>query len=164
MRGASAPEWWATASSTGGSGRWLGVWALELGGDPTLERTGRSGPRLLELARRLRSRGVRMLNGPLALTSRTGPAASRYPAAWSTSFEGQLYAPPVGPIALHENTVSLTFRPGSDIGTPPTLMSAYPIGAERWYAFGHHRRRKREAAEAPPNVDGGWTLDGTVGM
>jgi D-alanyl-D-alanine carboxypeptidase/D-alanyl-D-alanine-endopeptidase (penicillin-binding protein 4) len=148
-----------------GSGRWLGTWALELGGDPTLERSGRSGPRLLELARRLRSRGVRILNGPLALTSRTGPAASRYPAAWSTSFEGQLYAPPVGPIALHENTVSLTFRPGGDIGTPPTLMSAYPIGAERMVRIsattvGGNGKRLRLV----PNVDGGWTLIGTIGM
>jgi D-alanyl-D-alanine carboxypeptidase/D-alanyl-D-alanine-endopeptidase (penicillin-binding protein 4) len=148
-----------------GSGRWLGTWALELGGDPTLERSGRSGPRLIELARRLRSRGVRILNGSLALTSRTGPAASHYPAAWSTSFEGQLYAPPVGPIAIHENTVSLTFRPGPDIGTPPTLMSAYPIGAERMVRIsattvGGSGKRLRLV----PNVDGGWTLVGSIGM
>ena len=102
------------------SGRWLGTWALELGGDPTLERAGRNGPKLRELARRLRARGVRVLEGPLALTSRTGPAASHFPAAWSTDFQGQLYAPPVGPVALHENTVSLTFRPGREIGAPPT--------------------------------------------
>ena len=57
------------------SGRWQGTWALELGGDWTLDRTGRSGPTLRELARRLRARGVRQLEGPLALTSRTGPAS-----------------------------------------------------------------------------------------
>ena len=57
-----------------GSGRWQGAWALDLGGDWTLDRTGRDGPTLRELARRLRARGVRQLEGPLALTSRTGPA------------------------------------------------------------------------------------------
>src|SRR5712691_2751166 len=113
------------------SGRWVGAWALELGGDPTLERSGRNGPKLLELARRLRERGVRVLEGPLALTSRTGPAASSYPATCSTEFQGKLYAPPVGPVTLHENTVSLTFRPGRDVGSPPSLVSAYPAGVDR---------------------------------
>jgi D-alanyl-D-alanine carboxypeptidase/D-alanyl-D-alanine-endopeptidase (penicillin-binding protein 4) len=147
------------------SGRWLGTWALELGGDPTLERTGRSGPRLVELARRLRSRGVRTLFGPLALTSRTGPATSRYPATWSTSFEGQLYAPPVGPIAIHENTVSLTFRPGQEVGSPPSLVSAYPLGAERLVRIAARTvdgTGKRLRITSDP--DGGWTLTGTVGV
>ncbi|HEY8256920.1 MAG TPA: D-alanyl-D-alanine carboxypeptidase/D-alanyl-D-alanine-endopeptidase [Gemmatimonadales bacterium] len=148
-----------------GSGRWLGTWALELGGDPTLERTGRSGPRLIELARRLRSRGVRVLYGPLALTSRTGPATSRYPSAWSSSFEGQLYAPPVGPIALHENTVSLTFRPGQEVGAPPTLVTAYPLGAERLVRIAARTvDGSRKRLSLRPDVDGGWTLTGTVGM
>jgi D-alanyl-D-alanine carboxypeptidase/D-alanyl-D-alanine-endopeptidase (penicillin-binding protein 4) len=110
------------------TGRWLGTWALELGGDPTLERSGRSGPTLRELAKQLRARGIATLSGPLAITSRTGRAASYYPSTWSSDFEGQLYAPPVGPVTLHENTVSLTFRPGRDVGSPPALVSAYPDG------------------------------------
>ena len=147
------------------SGRWLGTWALELGGDPTLERTGRSGPTLIELARRLRARGVRTLYGPLALTSRTGPAASRFPAAWSSSFEGQLYAPPVGPVALHENTISLTFRPGREVGAPPTVVSAYPAGVEQLVrvaavTVGGSGGR----LSLVPNLDGGWTLTGSVGI
>ena len=147
------------------SGRWLGTWALELGGDPTLERTGRSGPTLIELARRLRSRGVRILNGPLALTSRTGPAASHYPAAWSTSFAGQLYAPPVGPVALHENTVSLTFRPGREVGASPSLVSAYPIGAERLVRISATTvGGSRSRLSLVPELDGGWTLTGTIGI
>ncbi|MEP7175052.1 MAG: D-alanyl-D-alanine carboxypeptidase, partial [Gemmatimonadales bacterium] len=104
------------------SGRWKGTWALDLGGDWTLDRSGRAGPTLRELARRLRARGVRQLDGPLVLTSRTGPAASRYPSVWAPSYQGQLYAPPVGPVALHENTISLTYRPGRDTGAPPTLV------------------------------------------
>lgn len=147
------------------SGRWLGTWALELGGDPTLERTGRTGPTLVELARRLRMRGVRTLNGPLALTSRTGPAASTFPAAWSTSFAGQLYAPPVGPVALHENTVSLTFRPGGEIGAPVALVSAYPVGVERLvHIAATTGAGSGSRLSLVPTVDGGWTLTGSIGI
>lgn len=147
------------------TGRWQGAWQLELGGDPTLERPGRAGPSLRELARQLYARGIRQFEGPLALTSRTGPAASRYPAAWSADFVGQLYAPPVGPVTLHENTISLTFRPGRDVGSPPTLVSAYPAGVERLVRMsattvGGSRRRLTLTADP----DGGWTLGGTIGI
>jgi D-alanyl-D-alanine carboxypeptidase/D-alanyl-D-alanine-endopeptidase (penicillin-binding protein 4) len=147
------------------TGRWHGGWQLELGGDPTLERSGRTGPTLRELARQLRERGVRIIEGPLALTSRTGPAAARYPAVWSAEFAGQLYAPPVGPVTLHENTISLTFRPGRDVGSPPKLVSAYPVGVERLVRMsattvGGNRRRLTLIADS----DGGWTLAGTIGM
>jgi serine-type D-Ala-D-Ala carboxypeptidase/endopeptidase (penicillin-binding protein 4) len=147
------------------SGRWEGGWQLELGGDPTLERSGRAGPTLRELARQLRDRGIRIIDGPIALTSRTGPAASRYPAAWSAEFAGQLYAPPVGPVTLHENTVSITFRPGRDVGSPPILVSAYPAGVERLVRMnattvGGNRRR----LTLVPDSDGGWTLTGSIGL
>jgi len=147
------------------TGRWTGSWQLELGGDPTLERSGRDGPTLRELARQLRARGITQLDGALALTSRTGPAASRYPAVWSTEFVGQLYAPPVGPVTLHENTISLTFRPGQDVGSPPTLVSAYPAGVDRLVRMsattvGGSRRRLSLTADP----DGGWTLSGTIGI
>jgi D-alanyl-D-alanine carboxypeptidase/D-alanyl-D-alanine-endopeptidase (penicillin-binding protein 4) len=147
------------------SGRWQGTWAIELGGDWTLDRTGRNGPTLRELARRLRARGVRQLEGPLALTSRTGPAASRYPTVWAADFQGQLYAPPVGPVALHENTISLTYRPGRDTGAPPTLVSGYPDGVERMV-----RMAATTVSGAggrlwlTPEADGGWTLNGTIGV
>jgi serine-type D-Ala-D-Ala carboxypeptidase/endopeptidase (penicillin-binding protein 4) len=147
------------------TGRWMGSWQLELGGDPTLERSGRDGPTLRELARQLRARGIIQLDGALALTSRTGPAASRYPAVWSAEFVGQLYAPPVGPVTLHENTISLTFRPGQDVGSPPTLVSAYPAGVDRLVRMsattvGGSRRRLSLTADP----DGGWTLGGTIGI
>ncbi len=147
------------------SGRWFGAWQLELGGDPTLERGGRAGPTLRELARQLHARGIRILEGPLALTSRTGPALSRYPAAWSADFAGQLYAPPVGPVTLHENTISLTIRPGRDVGSPPTLVSAYPAGVDRLVRMnattvGGSRRRLILTADS----NGGWTLGGTIGL
>jgi D-alanyl-D-alanine carboxypeptidase/D-alanyl-D-alanine-endopeptidase (penicillin-binding protein 4) len=147
------------------SGRWRGVWQLELGGDPTLERAGRAGPSLRELARQLHAKGIRELEGPLALTSRTGPATSQYPAVWSAEFAGRLYAPPVGPVTLHENTISLTVRPGRDVGSPPTLVSAYPAGVERLIRMnattvGGTRRRLTLIA----HPDGGWTLGGTLGL
>jgi serine-type D-Ala-D-Ala carboxypeptidase/endopeptidase (penicillin-binding protein 4) len=147
------------------SGRWLGGWQLELGGDPTLDRPGRAGPTLRELARQLHDRGIRTIEGPLALTSRTGPATSRYPAVWSAEFVGQLYAPPVGPVTLHENTVSLTFRPGRDVGSPPSLVAASPAGVERMVRMsattvGGTRRRLGLIADS----DGGWTLTGTIGL
>jgi D-alanyl-D-alanine carboxypeptidase/D-alanyl-D-alanine-endopeptidase (penicillin-binding protein 4) len=147
------------------SGRWRGAWALELGGDPTLERPGRNGPKLLELAHRLRERGVRVLDGPLALTSRTGPAASSYPVTWSTEFQGQLYAPPVGPVTLHENTVSLTFRPGRDVGSPPLLVSAYPAGVERLVRIAAITvGGSGSRLSLLPAPDGGWTLTGKIGL
>jgi D-alanyl-D-alanine carboxypeptidase/D-alanyl-D-alanine-endopeptidase (penicillin-binding protein 4) len=146
-------------------GRWRGSWQLELGGDPTFERAGRAGPSLRELARQLHARGIRELEGPLALTSRTGPATARYPAVWSADYAGQLYAPPVGPVTLHENTISLTVRPGRDVGSPPTLVSAYPAGVERLIRMNATTvggNRRRLALIAHP--DGGWTLTGTLGM
>jgi serine-type D-Ala-D-Ala carboxypeptidase/endopeptidase (penicillin-binding protein 4) len=147
------------------SGKWQGSWQLELGGDPTLERSGREGPTLRELARQLRARGIRQVEGTLALTSRTGPATSRYPSVWSADFVGRLYAPPVGPVTLHENTISLTFRPGQDVGSPPVLVSAYPAGVERLVRMsattvGGSRRRLGLVADS----DGGWTLTGTIGV
>jgi D-alanyl-D-alanine carboxypeptidase/D-alanyl-D-alanine-endopeptidase (penicillin-binding protein 4) len=147
------------------TGRWQGSWALELGGDPTLERAGRAGPTLRELARRLRERGIRELEGPLTLTSRTGPAFSSYPSVWSADFAGQLYAPPIGPVTVHENTVSLTFRPGREVGAPPSLVSAYPDGAGRMVRIAARTvdgTRSRLSLRADP--DGGWTLVGSVGV
>jgi D-alanyl-D-alanine carboxypeptidase/D-alanyl-D-alanine-endopeptidase (penicillin-binding protein 4) len=47
------------------TGAWEGSWALELNGDPTLERAQGSGPSLYDLALQLASGGIRKLNGPL---------------------------------------------------------------------------------------------------
>ena len=147
------------------TGRWQGAWALQMGGDWTLDRDGRSGSTLSELARRLRARGVRELEGPLVLTSRTGPATSHYPSVWPAEFEGQLYAPPVGPVALRENTISLTYRPGRDTGAPPTLVSGYPEGVDRLI-----RMQATTVSGSggrlwlTPAADGGWTLNGTIGL
>jgi D-alanyl-D-alanine carboxypeptidase/D-alanyl-D-alanine-endopeptidase (penicillin-binding protein 4) len=147
------------------SGRWIGSWALDLGGDPTLDRSGRSGPTLRELARRLRARGVRQIEGPLTLTSRNGPAASTFPNVWASKFAGQLYAPPIGPVTLHENTVSLTFRPGRETGAPPILVSAWPDGVGRLVRIAATTVSGRGGRlRLVPNPDGGWTVSGTIGL
>jgi D-alanyl-D-alanine carboxypeptidase len=78
---------------------------------------------------------------------------------------GRLYAPPVGPVTLHENTISLTVRPGRDVGSPPTLVSAYPAGVDRLIRMNATTvggTRRRLALIADP--DGGWTLAGTLGL
>jgi D-alanyl-D-alanine carboxypeptidase/D-alanyl-D-alanine-endopeptidase (penicillin-binding protein 4) len=147
------------------TGRWRGGWQLELGGDPTLERAGRAGPTLRALATQLKKRGVNVLEGPLVLTSRTGPAASSFPTVWATDFSGQLFAPPIGPVTLHENTISLTLRPGRDVGSPPSFVWAYPPGVDRLIRMnattaGGNRRRLALIA----NNEGGWTLSGTIGI
>jgi D-alanyl-D-alanine carboxypeptidase/D-alanyl-D-alanine-endopeptidase (penicillin-binding protein 4) len=147
------------------SGRWQGTWAIDLGGDWTLDRAGRNGPTLRELAQRLRAGGIRQLEGPLAITSRTGPAASHYPSVWPAGFQGQLYAPPVGPVTLHENTISLTYRPGRETGAPPTLVSGYPDGVDRLIRMAATTvSGSGGRLRLTPEADGGWTLSGTIGL
>src|SRR3954453_516709 len=47
------------------AGEWVGDSALEVNGDPSLERAEGSGPTLFDLARQLADAGVRRLNGSL---------------------------------------------------------------------------------------------------
>jgi D-alanyl-D-alanine carboxypeptidase/D-alanyl-D-alanine-endopeptidase (penicillin-binding protein 4) len=68
-------------------------------------------------------------------------------------------------VTLHENTISLTIRPGRDVGSPPSLVSAYPAGVDRLVRMnattvGGTRRR----LTLTPDADGGWTLGGTLGL
>ena len=81
------------------TGTWLGRWALELNGDPTLERPDRAGPTLLQLAQQLSTIGVRQLVGPLdVITNGGNQARSTYPSVWADRFRGRSYAPPIGPV------------------------------------------------------------------
>ncbi len=146
-------------------GRWHGSWGIEVGGDPTFERVDRRGPTLLELARQLAERGVKTIEGPLTLTSRTGPASDAFPAVWSSDFEGQLYAPPIGPVTLHENTISVSFRPGRKIGSAPVIVSALPDGVELMvHVAARTVAGSRNRLALAPEPDGTWTLTGTVGI
>ncbi|MGH7488456.1 MAG: D-alanyl-D-alanine carboxypeptidase, partial [bacterium] len=88
-----------------GSGEWLGKWALELNGDPTLESPSGGGPTLEDLAAQLAAQGIRRLRGPMQVVSADGPAEALYPSSWRPANRGSIYAPLVGSLTLHENIV-----------------------------------------------------------
>lgn len=146
------------------SGTWVGDWRLELGGDPTLERAGRDGPMLRDLAAQLAAQGVRRLTGPLVATSPYGAVTAGYPATWSERYLGKLYAPPVGPATLHENIISVSVRPGAP-GAAPVLSYVLPAGIESLIdnrATTVAGRASRLRFSATP--DGRWELRGTIGV
>ena len=147
------------------SGKWVGGWALELNGDPSLERAQGSGPTLYDLALQLASAGVRKLNGPLQVQSADGPANAVYPAVWSTRHQGRLFAPLVGPLTLHENIVWVTVRPGAKRGQRARMIESAPdgIGSKVTIkATTRSGRRARLVLRSTPA--GGWVVTGTIGV
>ena len=62
------------------------------------------------------------------MQSANGPANAIYPAAWSSRHRGRLFAPPVGPLTLHENIVWITVRPGAKVGHRARLVETAPEG------------------------------------
>ena len=148
------------------TGRWLGTWALELGGDPTLERTGRGGPTLRELAKQLRARGIATLVRVRSrIASRTGEPASYVSLDLVVRLPGPALRPAgrAGHAAREHHLAHL--RPGRDIGSPPQLVSAFPDGVDRLVRMaattvGGAGRRLSLRADS----DGGWTLNGTIGV
>jgi D-alanyl-D-alanine carboxypeptidase/D-alanyl-D-alanine-endopeptidase (penicillin-binding protein 4) len=146
-------------------GRWRGPWALELNGDFTLDRAAGSGPSLRRLAAQLHAMGIRELRGPLVLRSTTGSTATAIPVAWEDRYPGQLYAPPVGAVSLHENVMSVTVRPGSRVGAAPEVMWSVPAG---WEALVRIEARTVEGSRSrlrlEPFPDGTWALTGSIGQ
>ena len=112
-------------------GNWMGTWALEVNGDPTLERPARSGPMLRDLAAQLAERGIRRITGPMAIQTATGEAGASYPSAWHTRHMGRRFAPLIGAVTLNENIVSFTIAPGGRVGAPPRVVASSPEGMER---------------------------------
>ena len=111
------------------SGTWVGRWALELNGDPSLDRPDRSGPTMMDLANQLAAIGVRKLVGPLTVTSAAGGnAKSVFPSVWSSRFRGRLYAPPIGPVTLNENTIAFSVVPGNKVGAKAQIVADAPTG------------------------------------
>jgi D-alanyl-D-alanine carboxypeptidase/D-alanyl-D-alanine-endopeptidase (penicillin-binding protein 4) len=147
------------------TGTWSGSWALELNGDPTLERAHGTGPTLYDLALQLASAGIRKLNGPLEVQSSTGPAYAVYPAAWSTRHRGRLFAPPVGPLTLHENIVWITVRPGSKVGYRARLVETAPEGISSLVTVSATTKTgRRSRLRLSRRKDGGWIVGGTIGV
>ena len=144
-------------------GTWKGSWALELNGDPTLERPDVAGPTLQSLADQLRAIGVRTLVGPLALTTEEGQPPAAYPAAWSPRHRGRYYAPPVGPVALNENLVAFSVAPGSRAGNKAILAADMPTGIGRLVTIEATTvSGSRNRLRVSPRGDG-WVVTGTIG-
>jgi D-alanyl-D-alanine carboxypeptidase/D-alanyl-D-alanine-endopeptidase (penicillin-binding protein 4) len=147
------------------TGAWEGSWALELNGDPTLERAQGSGPSLYDLALQLASAGIRKLKGPLQVQSAEGPATAVYPAAWSSRHRGRLFAPPVGPLTLHENIVWITVRPGTKIGRKARLVETAPEGITSLVTVtATTKAGRRSRLRLGRRKDGGWIVSGTIGV
>lgn len=146
-----------------GTGAWLGSWALEVNGDPTLEHRGSETTSLTDLATQLATRGIRQLNGPLAVTSAEGPAEARFPATWSLRHLGRLFAPVVGNLTIHDNVVSVTVAPTKK-GHRVQLVGASPAGVGRLFSVSATTvagRRSRLRLDARP--DGTYLIAGTLG-
>jgi D-alanyl-D-alanine carboxypeptidase/D-alanyl-D-alanine-endopeptidase (penicillin-binding protein 4) len=147
------------------TGAWEGSWALELNGDPTLERAQGSGPSLYDLALQLASGGIRKLRGPLEVKSAEGPATAVYPAAWSSRHRGRLFAPPVGPLTVHENIVWITVRPGAKVGRKARLVETAPQGITSLVTVtATTRAGRRSRLRLGRRKDGGWIVSGTIGV
>ncbi len=146
-------------------GAWVGTWALEVNGDPTLERPTRSGPMLRDLATQLAEGGIRRLSGPLMVQSAAGAADARYPAAWSDRHRGRRFAPLIGTITLNENLVSFTVAPGPRVGAAPRLVGAVPDGAGALLTV---RAKTVEGARDRlrflPAAGGRYVVEGTIGV
>jgi serine-type D-Ala-D-Ala carboxypeptidase/endopeptidase (penicillin-binding protein 4) len=146
-------------------GEWVGNWALELNGDPSLERAQGSGPTLYDLAFQLATAGVRHLSGPLQVQSAAGPANAVYPEVWSPRHSGRLFAPLVGPLTLHENIVWLTVRPGGKVGDRARLIETAPKGINSLVTVRATTvSGRRSRLKLMPRSGGGWVVAGNIGV
>lgn len=146
------------------NGTWVGSWALELNGDPSLGR-GKAGATLDQLAVQLRALGIKKLVGRLDLRSADGPARATYPESWSSRHRGRLYAPLVGALTINENTVAFRVKPGKQPGTPARISWERPRGVSaivRVKATTVSGRATRLRVRSTGN--GGWVVTGTIGV
>lgn len=146
------------------TGTWEGSWALELNGDPTLERGGRSGPTLEALAGQLAAIGVKRLIGPLSLTTTAGTPTASYPAAWDGRHRGRYFAPLVGPVTLNENLVTFTVTPGSRVGADPVVSADQPRGSAQLVKMQARTVAGRRSTLAVRRDGAGWVVTGTIGV
>ncbi|HEY4102138.1 MAG TPA: D-alanyl-D-alanine carboxypeptidase/D-alanyl-D-alanine-endopeptidase [Gemmatimonadales bacterium] len=151
------------------SGTWVGRWALEMNGDPTLERADRAGPTLEQLAQQLAAIGIRRLVGPLDVTTSSattvGAPRSIYPAVWSDRFRGRIYAPPIGPITLNENVVSVTVGPGAKLGARPVVIGDAPSGVGSLVEMAAKTVAGRGTGlHFSAGKDGHWVVSGKIGL
>lgn len=146
-------------------GTWIGTWALEVNGDPTLERPMRGGPTLKDLAAQLADRGIRHLAGPLTVQSSWGAAAAAYPAVWSPKHKGRWFAPLIGEVTLNENLITFTLAPGGRVGAGVRLVGTAPEGMASLIDLKAKTvagRRSRLVIRQQPN--GRFTVTGSMGV
>jgi serine-type D-Ala-D-Ala carboxypeptidase/endopeptidase (penicillin-binding protein 4) len=147
------------------SGTWVGRWGLELNGDPTLDRTDRTGPTMLQLAQQLYTIGVRKLIGPLDVTTGSGEPRSTYPAVWADRFRGRIYAPPIGPITLNENVIYVTVGPGAKVGAHTVVVGDAPTGVGSLVEMAATTVAGRGSGlHLSPLKDGHWMVSGKIGL
>ena len=146
------------------NGTWVGSWALELNGDPSLGR-GKAGPTLDQLAAQLQALGIRKLVGRLDLRSADGPATATYPETWSSRHRGRLYAPLIGALTINENTVAFRVKPGKNTGDQARISWERPRGVSaivQVKATTVSGRATRLRVRSTGN--GGWVVTGTIGV
>jgi D-alanyl-D-alanine carboxypeptidase/D-alanyl-D-alanine-endopeptidase (penicillin-binding protein 4) len=148
-----------------GTGEWMGRWALELNGDPTLESPSGQGPKLNDLAQQLAAQGIRKLRGPMNVVSADGSAAdASFPSVWRAGNRGSIYAPLIGLLTIHENIIELYVRPGNRPGQRPQLVETSPSGLNALvnvHATTVAGRRSRLRIQRMK--DGGYLITGAVG-
>jgi D-alanyl-D-alanine carboxypeptidase/D-alanyl-D-alanine-endopeptidase (penicillin-binding protein 4) len=139
------------------TGTWIGTWAIELNGDPTLERPLRTGPMLHDLAAQLADRGIRRITGPLAVQSALGVADATWPSVWHSRHKGSRFAPLIGALMLNENQLSFTLAPGQR-GKPPVIVMSVPEGIGELVEIKARtvsgRRNQLQIRQLPP--DASW--------
>jgi D-alanyl-D-alanine carboxypeptidase/D-alanyl-D-alanine-endopeptidase (penicillin-binding protein 4) len=147
------------------SGSWIGTWSLELNGDPTLERPGRGGPTLAELAQQLHGHGIRQLVGPFSVSSMSGAASASYPSVWNNRHKGRSFAPLIGELTLNENVLRFSIAPAKKIGAKPVLVGEAPSGIGELVTIKAKTvqgRRARLVYRAAPG--GRYVVTGTIGV
>lgn len=147
------------------SGAWNGSWALEVNGDFTLGRSGRTGPSLADLARQLADQGIRTLSGPFTVTSQSGEAGAQFPTVWAARHRGRLFAPPVGALTVNENTVTFRVAPNRVVGRAPAIAGESPQGLS--YLLTNRARTvegRTSRLRILSTTDGRFVLTGTIGV
>lgn len=147
------------------TGTWIGTWALELNGDPTLERSARGGPSLADLAFKLRDAGVRHLVGPLVVVTASGSAGASYPAAWSKRHRGRIFAPVIGQLTLNENVLSFTIAPAARVGQKAVLVGESPAGVGELVSITAKTSSGKRTRLRYSQVAGGrYVVSGVIGI
>ncbi|MFI5234794.1 MAG: D-alanyl-D-alanine carboxypeptidase/D-alanyl-D-alanine-endopeptidase [Gemmatimonadales bacterium] len=145
------------------TGTWNGTWTLELNGDPSFEDPHHVGPRLFDLASQLAHAGIRRLVGPLSVSSEAGPATATFPSSWPTRHRGAIFAPPIGPLTVHENIISIWVAPSNRSGRRPRLVNDAPAGVTALVTNDAVTRAGRRSKLSLSARRDGWVLRGWIG-